>query len=190
MAENKKRSVKSFFMKKGYNKSGKEVADGAVKLFVKKAYGTNDVFITRAVQINGEARRVGNVTGSVLVDEYTAKALKYNLNADVPADMYVNVKLAFWDKKAELFEKWNINEGDLVMFFCSSFTYTTFDKRDGSTGYQIEGNVYDWDVVKKNKQQEQAQTSATRTGDMAAVAESDFNAEGFVAIEDDGDLPF
>lgn len=190
MAENKKRNGKSFFMKKGYSKSGKEFTDGALKMFVKKPYGSNDVFTTRDVMLNGKTQKVGNVVGSVFVDEYAVKALKYNLNlnTDIPADVYVNVRLAFWGKKAELFEKCKINEGDLVMFFCSSFSFTTFAKKDGTTGYQIEGNVYDWDVVKKNKQTETSSTADN--GDMDAVAESDFNAMGFTECEDDGDLPF
>ena len=192
MAENKK-SGKYFFLKKGYDKKGKEVVEGVVKLFVKKHYGSDEIFTLRDVQINnGEATQVGNVVGSVLVDEYAAKVLKYYFSKPIPTNTFVNVKLAFWGTKADLFKKWSLKEGDLLMFLCTGLVCNEFKKRDGSQAYQIEGNVLEWDLLRKKKCESSAY-EANHSNDMDAVAESDFYNEGFTEVDlgdDDGDLPF
>ena len=121
MADNEKKFNKALYLKKNkVIRKGQEteVVDGAVKLWLKNPYGEQAAYTYRndiqATDRQGApiTRSVCNVEGSMRVDEFLAKQLKYFFGLELPVDSFINVRISLWDKRADALMKFGPQEKD------------------------------------------------------------------------------
>ena len=173
--------MKALYFKKGFNKNGGEIVDGAVKIFLRKPYGKTEMFTTRDVTSS---------TGKL--DEYMAKQVKYFFNVDLAADTYLNVRVGVWGSMGKAIAKFNLKDGDCYMVLLSNAKMDSFTKKDGSTGYQLNANAFDFEPIRTDRAQNGNAAQKSNAGSQPAQ-DTGFSAgvsDDFAAIEDSEDLPF
>ena len=185
--------MKALYFKKGFNKNGGEIVDGAVKIFLRKPYGKTEMFTTRDVTSStGNTRTVTNLEGSIKLDEYMAKQVKYFFNVDLAADTYLNVRVGVWGSMGKAIAKFNLKDGDCYMFLLSNAKMDGFTKKDGSTGYQLNANAFDFEPIRTDRAQNGNAAQKSNAGSQPAQ-DTGFSAgvsDDFAAIEDSEDMPF
>lgn len=148
-------------------------------------------------------RSVTNVEGSYKVDELMARQLKFFFDVDIPQGDYLNIRVALWGKPGENLAKFNVNEGDLYMFMLRSIELGDFARKNGSTGYQLNAQAFDFDPLhtKKAEGNNSGNSNSSNTGKARPKSAArkaappvpehdDYGADDFAAIDDSDDLPF
>lgn len=205
MAEQKSKFSKNLYLKKGVRRKADgaiiDTVDGGIKLWLKKPYGAQAAFTVREVLGAGRdgqqvTRKVCNVEGSLRVDEFLAPQLKYFFSLDLPLDSFIDVRIALWDKRAEALTKFNPQEKDLFMFILTEIHSESFQRRDGSTGYQLSGSAFDFEPLRTQKRENSTNASAPTQSAVQSDAQSAapsyvaYIGDDFAAIDDSDDLPF
>ena len=181
--------AKYFYFNRTYNKNGQQIVSGAVKIYLRKPYGSQELATTRDVTgQNGQTRTVCNVEGSVKLDQYMVKQLGYFFNVNLAEGSYLNVRVGLWGPAAKALSKFNLNEGDAYMFILSNATLSSFNKKDGSVGYQVDANAFDFEHIPANPNNAQANGGQNRA--QPATNNVGPTADDFAAIDESEDLPF
>ena len=207
---------KNIFLNKIKSANG-NIVYGAARIFLRKPYGSNELLktknVTRTTANGPTPATVTEVSGSLKVDDLLARQAKYFFGVDLPVDMYLNVRVTLWDKVGENFTRFPRTEGESVMFFSGNWKLTSFNRKDGSVGYQLEGSAYDFCALRSAQEQNQgasaaaktaapAQKAAPQTTQTAAAsaqkaaaptaynAPGQYTAEDFAGVDESDDLPF
>ena len=187
-------NYKNFYFKHGYDRNGQQIVDGAVKIFLRKPYGQTALASTRDVNTANGSRTVTNVEGSVKLDDFMVKQIKYFFNVDLPIDSYINVRIGVWGSMGKALAKFNLNDGDLYMFMASRAELQNFAKKDGSTGYQLSISAFDFEPIRTAGRNNQNGNASQSTNTASQAAQPSDNAgpgaDDFAAIDDSEDLPF
>ena len=185
---------KCFYFKHGCDRNGKQIVDGAVKIFLRKPFSQTALASTRDVNTANGSRTVTNVEGSVKLDDFMVKQIKYFFNIDLGVNSYLNVRVGVWGSMGKALAKFNLNEGDLYMFMASRVELQNFTKKDGSTGYQLNVNAFDFEPIRTAGRNNQNGSASQNTDAAPQAAQPSYNAgpgaDDFAAIDDSGDLPF
>lgn len=175
--------------------SSHEIVTGACDFWLKKPYGSQDAVTLRNVTAMGGAqRRVANVEGSLKISEYLGKSLKYYFGVDLPVDSYIDVRIGLWGKKAEAMEKRAPAERDSYMFFLNRIEAKSFTRKNGDTGWQLEGSAFDFCQLEKRAggtatSAEPAHAPHQNSAETAQAAYAP-SPDDFAIVADDDDLPF
>ena len=170
---------KNLYFTHGYDRNGKQIVTGAVKIFLRKPYGQTAMFTTRDVTTaSGNARTVTNVEGSIKLDDYMVKQVNHFFNVNMMSGSYLNVRVGIWGVMGKALTKFNLNDGDIYMFLLNSATLQQYNKKDGSVGYRTAG--------RNNQNGNHAQN----TNAAPQAAQAGPGADDFAAIDDSEDLPF
>lgn len=183
---------KALYLTRTYTKSGKEAVGGAVKIFLRKPYGTTDMSVMREVNVGSNTRTVCNVEGSIKLDDYMVKQLKYFFNKDVPSGSYLNVRVGVWGSMGKAISKFNLADGDIYMFMVQSAELQNFNKKDGSVGYQLNVNAFDFEPIRTGRGNQNGGNNSQHTQNAAPVQQNNAGAvaDDFEAIDESDDLPF
>lgn len=187
-------NYKNFYFKHGYDRNGKQIVDGAVKIFLRKPYGQTALSTTRDVNTANGSRTVTNVEGAVKLDDNAVKQIKFFFNVDLPIDSYINVRVGVWGSMGKALAKFNLNDGDLYMFMASRAELQNFTKKDGSTGYQLNISAFDFEPVRTAGRNNQNGNASQNANAAPQASQPSYNAgpgaDDFAAIDDSEDLPF
>lgn len=182
---------KNLYFTHGYDRNGKQIVTGAVKIFLRKPYGQTAMFTTRDVTTaSGNARTVTNVEGSIKLDDYMVKQVNHFFNVNMMSGSYLNVRVGIWGVMGKALTKFNLNDGDIYMFLLNSATLQQYNKKDGSVGYQLNANAFDFEPIRTAGRNNQNGNHAQNTNAAPQAAQAGPGADDFAAIDDSEDLPF
>ena len=186
---------KNLYFTHGYDRNGKQIVTGAVKIFLRKPYGQTALSTTREVNTSsGNTRTVTNVEGSIKLDDFMVKQVKYFFNVDMASGSYLNVRVGVWGSMGKALSKFQLTDGDIYMFLLSSATMQQFNKKDGSVGYQLNVNAFDFEPIRTAGRNNQNSNASQNTNVAPQAVQSSHNAgpgaDDFAAIDDSEDLPF
>ena len=146
------------------NKGKDGVVYGGINLFANKFYGTDEV--TKLVKTKKDDRDLSilQINSSYKVDELLKSRIKYYFDVDLEEGSYLGVRASIFSNLATRFDNVSLTNGDYLVVYASNVKLTSFEKKDGTTGYQLDVSAYDFQRIgKSSKESDETVETSTST---------------------------
>lgn len=202
--------MKTLYLKKGRTlDNGTTAIDGAIEIFLRKQYDTQSITSVSEIPTKNGSTTVCNCEGSIKIDEFTQKQLKYFFDVELPIDSYVNIKVGVWGTWGKAFAKFQMAEGDRCMFILNEIKLSSFTRKDGTIGYELRATAFDFKQTYKKVNEDGTRVpsaaaiaapaysgrtatpaSATAPATAPPVTQQALSVDDLAALDDSDDLPF